>query len=129
MDATPTSELVLARIGPQAGYVTASQNADVLAVGMLVVERGWAGVFCMATRADARRRGIATALLRRGAGWAANQGPNGSTFRSRRPTSRPGSSTPGSASNRPTTTTTVPQCPQPRVCRVGRVRWRGDRHA
>jgi hypothetical protein len=54
MDATATSELVLARIGPQTGYVTASQDADVLAVGM-VVERGRAGVSCMATRADARR--------------------------------------------------------------------------
>jgi ribosomal protein S18 acetylase RimI-like enzyme len=41
---------------------------------MMVVERGWAGVFCMATRPQARRRGLATAVLRCGASWAAGQG-------------------------------------------------------
>jgi GNAT superfamily N-acetyltransferase len=41
---------------------------------MLVVERGWVGVFCMATRPQARRRGIATAVLRCGASWAADHG-------------------------------------------------------
>jgi N-acetylglutamate synthase len=75
-DATATGQLVLARIGPQAGYVmaTGGRDADVLGVGMLVVERGWAGVFCMATRLQARRRGIATAVLRCGASWAADLG-------------------------------------------------------
>jgi N-acetylglutamate synthase len=73
-DAAATGKLVLARIGPRTGYVTATQDADVLAVGMLVVERGWAGVFCMATRPQARRRGMATAVLRHGAGWAADYG-------------------------------------------------------
>src|SRR5262245_56496971 len=75
-DAAATGQLVLSRIGPQTGYVTATGRGDtgVLAVGMLVVERGWAGVFCMATRPQARRRGIATAVLRCGASWAADQG-------------------------------------------------------
>jgi ribosomal protein S18 acetylase RimI-like enzyme len=73
-DATATGQLVLARIGPQAGYITATQDAEVLAVGMLVVERGWAGVFCMATRPQDRRRGIATAVLQSGARWAADHG-------------------------------------------------------
>jgi ribosomal protein S18 acetylase RimI-like enzyme len=75
-DAAATGQLVLARIGPPAGYVTATGDGDtgVLAVGMLVVERGWAGVFCMTTRPEARRRGIATAVLRCGASWAADQG-------------------------------------------------------
>jgi ribosomal protein S18 acetylase RimI-like enzyme len=75
-DATATGQLVLSRIGPPAGYVTATGDGDtgVLAVGMLVVERGWAGVFCMATRPQARRRGIATAVLQFGASWAADQG-------------------------------------------------------
>jgi N-acetylglutamate synthase len=73
-DATATGKQVLARIGPQAGYLTATGDAEVLAVGMLVVERDWAGVFCMATRPQARRRGIATAVLRRGASWAADHG-------------------------------------------------------
>jgi N-acetylglutamate synthase len=73
-DAAATNQLVLARIGPQAGYLTATHDHDVLGVGMLVVERGWAGVFCMATRPQDRRRGVATAVLRRGASWAADQG-------------------------------------------------------
>jgi ribosomal protein S18 acetylase RimI-like enzyme len=75
-DATATGQLVLSRIGPPVGYVTATGDGDagVLAVGMLVVERGWAGVFCMATRPQARRRGIATAVLRCGARWAAHHG-------------------------------------------------------
>jgi N-acetylglutamate synthase len=73
-DAAATGQLVLARIGPQAGYMTATNDSDALGVGMLVVERGWAGVFCMAIRPEARRRGVATALLRRGASWAADQG-------------------------------------------------------
>jgi N-acetylglutamate synthase len=75
-DATATGQLVLSRIGPPAGYVTATGDGDigVLAVGMLVVERGWAGVFCMATRPQVRRRGIATAVLRCGARWAASRG-------------------------------------------------------
>jgi N-acetylglutamate synthase len=73
-DTTATGQLVLARIGPPAGYVTATRDTDVLAVGMLVVERGWAGVFCMATRPEARRRGIATAVLQHGVRWAADHG-------------------------------------------------------
>jgi len=75
-DATATGQLVLSRIGPQAGYVTATGEGDagVLGVGMLVVERGWAGVFCMATRPQARRRGIATTVLQFGARWAADHG-------------------------------------------------------
>jgi N-acetylglutamate synthase len=73
-DAAATNQLVLARIGPQAGYLTATHATQVLGVGMVVVERGWAGVFCMATRPQHRRRGIATAMLQQGASWAADQG-------------------------------------------------------
>jgi ribosomal protein S18 acetylase RimI-like enzyme len=73
-DAAATNQLILARIGPPAGYVTATHDGDVVGVGMLVVERGWAGVFCMATRPQARRRGVATAVLQHAAGWAADQG-------------------------------------------------------
>jgi GNAT superfamily N-acetyltransferase len=75
-DATATGQLVLSRIGPLAGYVTATREGDagVLGVGLLVVERGWAGVFCMATRPQARRRGIAAAVLQCGASWAADHG-------------------------------------------------------
>ena len=52
-DAAATGQLVLARIAPQAGFLTAAHGTQVLGVAMLVVERGWAGVFCMATRPGA----------------------------------------------------------------------------
>jgi N-acetylglutamate synthase len=73
-DAAATNQEVLARISPPAGYLTASHDRDVVGVGMLVVERSWAGVFCMATRPQNRRRGVATALLQHAACWAADQG-------------------------------------------------------
>ena len=73
-DAAATNQLVFARIGPQAGYLTATHDNDVLGVGMLVVERDWAGVFCMATRPADRRRGVATAMVQHAARWAADQG-------------------------------------------------------
>jgi GNAT superfamily N-acetyltransferase len=72
-DAAATNRLVLSRIGPRTGYLTATRDSDVVGVGMLVVERGWAGVFCMATRPEERRRGVATALLQRAASWAADR--------------------------------------------------------
>jgi ribosomal protein S18 acetylase RimI-like enzyme len=43
-------------------------------VGLVVVERSWAGLFCMATRPEDRRRGVASAGARRAAGWAAGRG-------------------------------------------------------
>ena len=73
-DTAATNRLVLSRIGPRTGYLTATRDSDVVGVGMLVVERAWAGVFCMATRREERRRGVATALLQRAASWAAGQG-------------------------------------------------------
>jgi GNAT superfamily N-acetyltransferase len=41
-----------------------------VAVGRAVAERGWAGVFGMATLPAARRRGAATAVLASLAAWA-----------------------------------------------------------
>jgi ribosomal protein S18 acetylase RimI-like enzyme len=73
-DAAATNQQVLARISPPAGYLTATHDTQMLGVGLLVLERGWAGLFCMATRAQDRRRGIATAMLQQGASWAADHG-------------------------------------------------------
>jgi GNAT superfamily N-acetyltransferase len=61
------------RIRPRTGFLTATGDGEVLGVGLLVVERGWAGVFCMATRPEARGRGVATVILGAGARWAATQ--------------------------------------------------------
>jgi N-acetylglutamate synthase len=73
-DAAATGRLVLARIGPPAGFLAASRDGEVVGVGLVVVERGWAGLFCMATRPADRRRGVASAVARRAAGWAAARG-------------------------------------------------------
>jgi N-acetylglutamate synthase len=74
-DAAATGRLVLARIGPPAGFLAAThRDGEVVGVGLVVVERGWAGLFCMATRPEDRRRGVASAVARRAAGWAAGRG-------------------------------------------------------
>jgi ribosomal protein S18 acetylase RimI-like enzyme len=73
-DAAATGQQVLARIGPPTGYLTATHDHQVLGVVMVVVERGWAGLFCMAIRPVDRRRGVATAMLQHAASWAADQG-------------------------------------------------------
>ena len=56
-DADEHARVVLARIEPATAYARA---ADDLGVGLAVCERGWAGLFCVATaaeRAPARHRG------------------------------------------------------------------------
>jgi GNAT superfamily N-acetyltransferase len=73
-DAAATRRLVLARIGPPAGFAAAARDGEVVGVGLVVAERGWAGLFCMATRPGDRRRGVATAVAGRAAGWAARRG-------------------------------------------------------
>jgi ribosomal protein S18 acetylase RimI-like enzyme len=65
---------VLGRICPPAVFLTALSGGTPVGVCLLAAERGWAGVFSMATHPDARRRGVAATLLRRGAQWAARQG-------------------------------------------------------
>jgi ribosomal protein S18 acetylase RimI-like enzyme len=44
-------------------YATVRALGEVAGVGQIVVERGWAGVQCMATRTGHRRRGAAIAVL------------------------------------------------------------------
>jgi N-acetylglutamate synthase len=69
-----TASGILERIGPPAVYATASLDGRPAAVGRAVAERGWAGIFGMATLPEARRRGAAAAVLGALAGWAAEQG-------------------------------------------------------
>jgi N-acetylglutamate synthase len=61
-------------IGPPAGYAAVRQDGRPLAIGRAVAERGFAGVFGMATLPEARRRGLGTAVLAALADWAAGQG-------------------------------------------------------
>ena len=59
-DADMHAREVLARIEPATAYALAGED---LGVGLAVCERGWAGLFCVATAASARRRGIARSVV------------------------------------------------------------------
>jgi ribosomal protein S18 acetylase RimI-like enzyme len=61
-------------IGPPAGYAAVRRDGRPLAIGRAVAERGFAGVFSMATLPEARGRGLGTAVLAALAGWAAGHG-------------------------------------------------------
>lgn len=44
-----------------------------MGVGLAVCERDWAGLFCMATDPEVRRRGVARAVLHELARWSLRQ--------------------------------------------------------
>jgi ribosomal protein S18 acetylase RimI-like enzyme len=73
-DADEHARVVLARIEPATAYARAD---DDLGVGLAVCERGWAGLFCVATATGARRRGIAGHVVHALAQWAAGRGATG----------------------------------------------------
>jgi N-acetylglutamate synthase len=70
-DAEQHARDVLEGIEPATAYAIA--GAD-LGVGLAVCERGWAGLFCVATAASARRRGIARGVVHALTRWAAERG-------------------------------------------------------
>ena len=70
-DADEHARAVLARIEPATAYARAACD---LGVGLAVCERGWAGLFCVATAASARRRGIAGHVVHALAAWAVERG-------------------------------------------------------
>jgi GNAT superfamily N-acetyltransferase len=65
---------MLLRIGPPAGFAAVEEGGQIAAVVLGVVERGWLGVFNVATRPAYRRRGLSRAALGDLAAWAAGQG-------------------------------------------------------
>lgn len=68
-------QAMLARVRRPSAYACALLDEDdVVAVGRAVADAGWAGVFGMATRPEARGRGAARAVLTALAGWAAAHG-------------------------------------------------------
>ena len=102
-DADEHARTVLARIEPATAYARAAGD---LGVGLAVCERGWAGLFCVATAPTARRRGIAGHVvhaLTRGPSSAAR---GASISRSRAPTRQPTPSTSAPASRAHTAITT-----------------------
>jgi ribosomal protein S18 acetylase RimI-like enzyme len=65
---------ILGRIGPRVGYALLRIEGQPAGMGLAVMERGWVGIFSMATEPEFRRRGIATAVLRTLADWGAANG-------------------------------------------------------
>ncbi len=65
------------RVRSPSAYASVLDGNEVIAVGRAVAETGWAGVFGMATRPEARGRGAARGILAALAGWAAARGGDG----------------------------------------------------
>jgi N-acetylglutamate synthase len=65
---------LLRHLGPAVGTAVLPIDETPAAVGLGVLERGWAGVYAMGTRPQARRRGAATAVLHALARWAQGRG-------------------------------------------------------
>jgi GNAT superfamily N-acetyltransferase len=62
---------LLERIRERSAYASVELGAETVAVGRAIAETGWAGVFSMATRPEARGKGAAGAVLAALADWAA----------------------------------------------------------
>ena len=60
---------ILGRIGPRLGYALLRLDGRPAGLGLAVRERGWVGIFSMATHPEFRRRGLATAVLHALAAW------------------------------------------------------------
>ncbi|MEU9833559.1 GNAT family N-acetyltransferase [Streptosporangium sp. NPDC048047] len=73
-DSETVGREVISRVAGPAAFLSVSHEGRAASMGMVVADSGWAGVFCMATRPDLRRRGLAAAVLGAGARWAAGQG-------------------------------------------------------
>jgi N-acetylglutamate synthase len=65
---------LLRHIGPSVATAVLPFDETPAAIGLAVQERGWAGVYAMGTRPEARRRGAATAVLHALAQWAEGRG-------------------------------------------------------
>jgi ribosomal protein S18 acetylase RimI-like enzyme len=65
---------MLTRIGPPAGFAAREIDGIVAAVALGVVERGWLGIFNVATHPQFRRRGLAAAVVGDLAHWASGFG-------------------------------------------------------
>ncbi|HUS16818.1 MAG TPA: GNAT family N-acetyltransferase, partial [Chloroflexia bacterium] len=64
---------ILGAIGPRPRFVQVLVDGCVAGVGMAVTERGWTGLFNIATAPAYRQRGVATAILRALAEWSRAQ--------------------------------------------------------
>lgn len=68
---------MLHRVEQRAAYASVLHGDETIAAGRAVADTGWAGVFSMATRPEARGKGAAGAVLAALADWAAgNDAPH-----------------------------------------------------
>lgn len=65
---------ILERVAPPTGYALAYQDGRLIGIGLGIAERGWVGIYTMLTHPEARRQGVATAVLRQLAVWGEQQG-------------------------------------------------------
>jgi ribosomal protein S18 acetylase RimI-like enzyme len=61
---------ILSGIGPRTHYVQALCEGRPAGVGMAVAERGWAGLFCIATALSHRKQGVGTQIMHELATWS-----------------------------------------------------------
>ncbi|MCA9874116.1 MAG: GNAT family N-acetyltransferase [Anaerolineales bacterium] len=64
---------ILQRVALPMAFAQAFQDGRLVGIGLGVAERGWVGIFTMLTRPDARRQGVATAVLHELAAWGNQQ--------------------------------------------------------
>ncbi len=69
-----TRDEIVSRIPPPTGHATVRVDERPVAVGLGVVERGWVGIYDMATALDFRRKGYATAIVQALAEWGRGHG-------------------------------------------------------
>jgi ribosomal protein S18 acetylase RimI-like enzyme len=65
---------IMSGIGPRTCYLQVLAQSVPVGIGMSVCERGWAGLYSVATAAHYRRRGVGTEIVRSLAEWAAQHG-------------------------------------------------------
>lgn len=73
-DELDVARRIMERTGAPVGYASARADGAVVAVARGVAQERWLGVFSMAVLPTARRRGLATAVLRGLGDWAAALG-------------------------------------------------------
>jgi GNAT superfamily N-acetyltransferase len=73
-DRRPAYERILGTIGPSTCFVVLYDGRKDVGVGMSVAERGWVGIFCVATDEKYRRQGVAKQVMSALADWSLEQG-------------------------------------------------------
>lgn len=69
-----TYRRIMSAIGPRARFVQVVENEKCIGVGMAVLERGWAGLFNIATAAEHRQKGVAAQMVGELAEWSLQNG-------------------------------------------------------